>query len=61
MTNTKQAEEQAIWKCCKCGYQMIKDEVWVSEDLKNASAYCYCHAPDSAIRLRDTTQAEPVS
>lgn len=47
-----------LYKCCKCGYQMTKDEVWVSENMKDKKLYCYRHAPDSAIRLKDTLQAE---
>jgi len=50
---------ETIYKCSKCGYQMIKDEVWVSDNMDDKRLYCYSHAPDDAIRLKDTS--EPIS
>lgn len=46
-----------IAKCRKCGYQMCEDEVWLSNDMKDGKVYCFSHAPDDAIRLKDTVKA----
>ncbi len=43
-----------IYKCSRCGCQMIKEEVWISDDMKDEKLFCYSHAPDDAIRLKDT-------
>ncbi len=47
-----------LYKCSKCGYQMIEDEVWLPDNTKDKQVYCYSHAPDDAIRLKDTIKAE---
>jgi len=45
------------YKCVKCGYQMTEDEVWISDNTKDTRVFCYSHAPESAIRLKDTMKA----
>jgi len=50
-----------IIRCSECGYQMIDDEVWVADDMGDNRVYCFTHAPDDAIRLKDIAKAEPVS
>ena len=47
-----------LYKCCECGYQMIRDEVWISDNTKDNRFFCYSHAPNDAIRRKDTIKAE---
>ena len=56
MTNYTELDKRAqiVGRCIVCGYQMIHDEVWLSDNKKDNRTYCYCHAPDDAIRLKDT-------
>ena len=45
---------EKLYRCCKCGYQMISGEVWISDNTKDNRVFCYRHAPNEAIRLKDT-------
>ena len=55
MINTK---AKIVARCCKCGYQMCENEVWISDNMDDKSVYCFSCAPDDAIRQQDTSKAE---
>lgn len=47
-----------VARCCICGYQLCQSEVWLPDNTKDKRVFCFSHAPDDAIRLKDTIQAE---
>ena len=49
---------EKYYRCHKCGCEMFNDEVWVSDNTKDEWVYCFTHAPDSAIRFKDTIKAQ---
>ncbi len=51
MTNDMKAT--VVAKCCKCGYQMTENEVWLADDMKDNHLYCFSCAPDEGIRRID--------
>ena len=52
--DTVDKRAKIVGRCVVCGYQMTKDELWLSDDLSERRVYCYSHAPNNAIRLKDT-------
>lgn len=46
-----------LW-CTKCLRNLTPDEVWLSDDTRDGRRFCFNCAPDDAIRLKDTIQAE---
>ena len=42
--------------CSKCGCNLLRREVWISDDTSDNRDYCHTHAPGDANRLKDTIQ-----
>lgn len=40
-------------QCHKCGALLQSDDTWVPDDMTDTRRYCYNHAPEDAIRLKD--------
>ena len=52
---------KVVARCSKCGYQMCADEVWVLDNMDDKRVFCFSHAPDDAIRLKDLSKPiEPI-
>ena len=49
---TEKLEKQH--RCSKCGVSLLRDEVWIPDDMKDKREFCGSHAPGDAIRLQDT-------
>ncbi len=45
------------YRCSQCGNELERDQVWIPDDMDDKRVYCYHHAPDDAIRLKDTMGA----
>ena len=41
-------------KCSKCGVSLLREEVWIPDNMKDKREFCGIHAPETAIRLKDT-------
>ncbi len=53
MRRPNKPHEGQISRCVICGYQMVEDEVWISDNTKDNRIYCFSHAPDDSIRHKD--------